>query len=264
MVRIRVCIGSEPRTEIARRVLESSIRRHAGPGVELELHRLWAADASSVPRAPSALPAHTGFSLLRWTIPERFGFEGKAIYLDADQLCRADLAELWDSDRGAAGGACLFCTTFVHRQHSRVLPFVRRKVRVAETSVALIDCAAAKGRLRTPAAIESALAARPTAAEYDTIMHARYLRPPPVEISRWWNVMDRRGEGLEDFADPRAKILHFTRIATQPWRDPSHPARGLWEEALAAALADGDLTAGEIAAACAAGLLHGYWSRYAG
>ena len=41
----------------------------------------------------------------------RFGFAGKAIYLDSDQLFRADVTELWNADANSRDGCCVWCTT---------------------------------------------------------------------------------------------------------------------------------------------------------
>lgn len=38
----------------------------------------------------------TPFSAFRFAVPELCGFEGRAIYLDADMLVLGDIAELWD------------------------------------------------------------------------------------------------------------------------------------------------------------------------
>jgi hypothetical protein len=243
---IRVCIGTEPRTEIPRKVLEHSIRKHTDR--PLELHALSGGDWSGT----GPLQQYTGFSLLRWTIPERCGFEGRAIYLDADQLCLANLGELWDvADGEAAEEICVWCTRYEHRTRNRFLPFLRRRRVLAESSVMLLDCARACGRLRTFAQISRDLIERPTQDAYDEVMHLTYLEPPPAELSPWWNVMDGRGGAAQRFLDSRARILHFTRVATQPWYCPDHPARPLWETHLAEALDAGLVARAEIEAACA-------------
>jgi hypothetical protein len=257
---IRVAIGSEPRTEVAAQVLEYSIRKHAAAGATVEIHRLDGAG----PAGRAALGGRTGFSLQRWTIPERFGFEGKSIYLDSDQLCLADLGELWDAERAHPGEGCLWCTRVRVWRGVRGVPFLRVPRRYWETSVMLVDCAKARGRLWGMAEIERVLAARPNAATYDAVMHVTYLRPPPQAISPWWNVMDGRRGGRVDFEDPRAKILHFTRVRTQPWFDPAHAARPLWERYLAEAIDAGAVDRATIARACAhADGMHPYWQRYA-
>jgi len=259
---IRVCIGTEPRTEIPRKVLEFSIQKHLGRGRSLELHPLAGGDW----RGTGPLRQYTGFSLLRWTIPERFGHAGRAIYLDADQLCLADLGELWDTE-AAEDGTCVWCTRYEHRPRNGLFPFLRSRRVLPETSVMLVDCARALGRLRAFERIRADLTRRPTQETYDEVMHLTYLEPEPGELSPWWNVMDGRGGSARRFLDERARLLHFTRVRTQPWYRPDHPGRPVWERHLAEALDAGLVTREEIDEACARFTLagdrpdgmHPYW-----
>ena len=95
---IRVFIGSEPKTAIARKVLEYSIVKHTDYDVEFgELE----GDVSWSKRNSKDLTAQvgTGFSLLRWDIPRRCNYEGFAIYLDADMLVFSDIYDLWTMDQ---------------------------------------------------------------------------------------------------------------------------------------------------------------------
>ncbi|MCH6043866.1 glycosyl transferase, partial [Salmonella enterica] len=38
----------------------------------------------------------TPFSAFRWAVPAAAGFQGRALYMDADMLVLCDLAEIWD------------------------------------------------------------------------------------------------------------------------------------------------------------------------
>ena len=86
---IKVFIGTEPKTEIARKVLQHSIQRRTTSivtftpmiGAEWEY-------------ATEGLQVGTGFSLRRWMIPEACNWQGHAIYLDADQIVFKDIAGL--------------------------------------------------------------------------------------------------------------------------------------------------------------------------
>ncbi len=263
---IRVCIGTEPRATVPTRVLEFSIVSNLlKKNARVEFYPLMGGDWKDT----GPLRQYTGFSLLRWTIPEKFGHQGKAIYLDADQLCLADIGELWDVDQQNSSDSCVHCTTVVFRPRRLLFPLIRRRVPLPESSVMLIDCEKAKGRLRTSSQIESLIEANGKQA-YEEIMHLKYLSPPPDEVSSWWNVMDGRGRGADSFSDPRARILHYTRIPTQPWYFPDHPARGIWERYLQNALDAGHLRREEIQEACdrfsvkggRPDGMHPYWKKY--
>ena len=245
---IRICIGTESRTEIPRKVLQFSIEEHAAAGTRFEFHPLSGGDW----RGTGPLRQYTGFSLLRWTIAERFDYSGKAIYLDADQLCLTDISELWRVDACEDDPeVCVWCTRYEHRPRRKLLPFLRERRILPESSVMLIDCAKAKGRLRAFAEIERSLSDSPTMSTYDDVMHLLYLTPPPAVLSPWWNVMDGRGGSATRFVDPRAKILHYTRVPSQPWFAPDHPGRARWEEHLGRSIEAGVIERDEIEAACA-------------
>jgi len=43
----------------------------------------------------------TEFSFSRFLVPYLCGYEGKAIFMDGDMLCRSDIAELWKFDNAS-------------------------------------------------------------------------------------------------------------------------------------------------------------------
>ena len=92
--KVRVFIGTEAKTEIARKVLECSIQRRTETKVECVamIGREWE-------YSHEGIPFGTGFSLRRWMIPEYCNWQGRAIYLDADQLMLGDVEELWTMPR---------------------------------------------------------------------------------------------------------------------------------------------------------------------
>ena len=265
---IRIYIGTERRTTIARKVLQYSVSKNAAAGARVEFELLEGEDWQA--RGPEQ--QYTGFSFLRFSIPERAGWQGKAIYMDADQLCLADVSELWEADlRWPSAGACVWCASYLRRRPVRLLPFVRRSVPTPDTSVMLIDCARARGRLLSPAEIAAHLERAEGLARYREVMHLAYLDPPPVAIPQWWNLMDGWGRRVDAFEDPRARLLHFTDVPRQPWYFPDHPKRHVWERYLQAALADGYVGGDEIRDACdrfstrhgRPDGMHPYWRRYA-
>jgi len=264
---VRICIGTERRTTIARKVLEYSVLENVIEGTDVRFELLEGGDwMGSGPEQQ-----YTGFSFLRWTIPERFGWVGKAIYFDADQLCLGDVLELWNADRTwPAEDACVWCTTYGRRTPRKLLPFLKRVAPTPETSVMLIDCEKAKNRLLPLEEIERRMIGDEDLVRYREVMHLAYLDPPPVEIPQWWNLMDGWGRRMDAFEDPRAKLLHFTDVPKQPWYFPDHPKRHIWEAYLRRAVDDGYVTRAEIADACArftteAGRpdgMHPYWRKF--
>ena len=156
-------------------------------------------------------------------------------------------------------------------KHPRIAPYIRvRRSSAPPPGHHERRNGGPRGRLLGPAEIERRIGTEPDCPAYKAVMHLDYLHPPAGELSDWWNVMDGRGRALERFRDPRAKLLHFTHVKTQPWYDPSHPARPVWEEYLIEALAADVVEPMEIEAACERfqpsghrpNGMHPYWRRH--
>ena len=220
---VRICIGTEPKTEIARKVLEHSILRHTD--AEVEFHPMSSADR------PDSLRGRTGFSLERWSLPERFGYEGKALYLDADQLVFGDVLELWNSDeRHPKEGCAVWCVPENSHWLTSVMLVDNERARDWPTMDELAHhLVTAPGRRRF---------------HYRRLMTGRRLDPSPGFLEETWNHLDT-------FVPGETRLLHFTNRRTQPWFYARHPLAHLWGEALVAALADGAVDEDEVLAACA-------------
>lgn len=90
---IRVFIGYDAQETIAFHVAAHSILRHASQpvlvsGLMLRQLPMW--------RARDAKQS-TDFAFSRFLVPSLCDFEGRAIFMDCDMLCRADIVELWDA-----------------------------------------------------------------------------------------------------------------------------------------------------------------------
>jgi len=90
---VRVFIGYD-RSEIAAfNVLAHSIQEHASMPVSITPVML--SQLRGVYNRPQHALASTEFSFSRFLVPWLCDFEGHAIFMDCDMLCRADIAELW-------------------------------------------------------------------------------------------------------------------------------------------------------------------------
>lgn len=92
---IKVFIGFDERETVAAHVLAHSIQRHATQPVSiafLDLHQLkhnyW---------RPRDQNQSTDFAYTRFLVPYLCGYQGRAIFMDCDMLCRSDITELWES-----------------------------------------------------------------------------------------------------------------------------------------------------------------------
>jgi hypothetical protein len=206
--RVRIFLGTEPKTEIARKVLECSILRRTEMAVDFVpmIGKEW--------EYPTAgIRVGTGFSLRRWMIPAYCNWEGQAIYMDADQLVFSDVWDLWTKplQTGTLGKNTIWCT---------YQPDKFSKVSWPQTSVMVIDCARARGQWGFEIdRVLKYLREDPTG--YANFMHGTWLDQKPVKIETAWNHLNVFQEGV-------TKLLHYTKEPEQPWYRPEHPLARHW------------------------------------
>lgn len=226
---IRIFIGTEPKTYIAQRVLEHSIRTNTDHPVEITpmIGPAWEYPLDGI-------KVGTGFSLRRWMIPAACGWQGKAIYMDADQLVFGDVAEIYRY-KHAVADPVIGCTW----QKDKYSP----NKDVPQTAVMWIDCEKAKlfDLFKIDGILEY-LRANTTAKDYGRLMHAEWLDKRVDLLPTAWN-------HLNVYEPKRTRLLHYTKEPEQPWYKPDHPLAGLWQRALQAAMADGYVTVDDVRAA---------------
>ncbi len=200
---IRICVGTEPKMLIPEKVLMYTIRKHTSRPVAFfrMLGPFW-------DKAPSGV---TGFSFRRWMIPEFFDHKGFAIYLDADQIVLDDIAKLWSSKDSYEGKSHLWCAY---------------KGKRALTSVLLINCAMCRTWQNIPVRLKNKELSR------REVMHGKWIRPKPFDLGYGWNHIDLYKPG-------ETKLLHYSDLKRQPWFQPEHPLRDLWEKELKEAIEGG-------------------------
>lgn len=236
--KVKIFIGTEPKAEIARKVLECSIRRRTNSEVEFipMIGPQWEYDTTGI-------KVGTGFSLRRWMIPAYCGWHGRAIYLDADQLVFSDIWDLWTQpDQKPEDKASVWCSYQTDKYNKHPSP---------QTSVMVIDCARAKNEWGWR--IEEVLAylkARGTKDAYAAFMHCTetsktgenrkwWTAASPVQIGVEWN-------SLNIYAAGKTKLLHYTKEPEQPWYKPDHPLALQWKMELQIAISLGYVSHDEI------------------
>ena len=91
---IRVFIGYDSQESVSYSVLAHSIMKHAKTPISITPLSIWKLPMT---RARSEYQS-TEFSFSRFLVPYLCGYEGKAIFMDSDMLCKADLSELQTDD----------------------------------------------------------------------------------------------------------------------------------------------------------------------
>lgn len=222
---VRVFVGADRSQALAIRVLEHSIKRHTALPVEI-------VPMVDLPiRAPRDVrnSQRTGFSFSRFAIPELAGFEGKAIYMDADMLVFKDIRSLWEIP---FDGAKVVVQQEVKYQDLTTqkpgAPSSRRK----QCAVMLLDC----GRLdwKVDRIIDGL---DRNDYDYEMLMYDLcLLREDEIKygVPFEWNSLE--------YYDAETCLLHYTDVATQPWTSCRNAHGEHWFNEVRFMLEDGSLS----------------------
>jgi len=233
---LRIFIGTDESQVLAHRVLEYSIRKSASVPVEVTP---MLGMTTPMPRNPDLRP-RTAFSFNRFLIPELCGFRGRALYLDADMVVYGDVAELAELP---FGDHAVLCTNQPEapaqwRNHAAFHPG-------RHTAVMLLDC----DKLRWDVG-EIVSGLDDGRYGYHDLMTGMCIVAPEQiadDIPRQWNHLERYEPGV-------TKLLHYTVVPTQPWKNDENPLVELWMGWYRDAVADGAVPPDEVEALVADGL----------
>ena len=215
---VRVFVGAHATEKLPLMVLEYSIRRHTPLSVEF---RTIDNSLAPAPTDPRFLP-YTNFSYGRFAIPKEAGYQGRAIYMDSDMIVFRDIAEIWGAP---FDGAKILV--------ERVTDQTRGKGRL--TAVMLMDC----GALRwDPAEIVARLGT-----DYDYTQLMSIL--PLLEEGDLQDRLPVGWNSLDELTD-ETRLLHYTKIKTQPWVYPAHPLGHVWVDEVRRMLAENALDAATV------------------
>ena len=227
---IKVFIGSGEASRLERKVAIYSLRKHTQRPLDIYVfngthNAIELNDQKPVP-APLSLRLKyqniTEFSLYRFLIPQICNYQGKAIWIDSDTVCLADIGELFDTP--------LNDYDFL----AKPAAYDHNAPNLWGLSVMLIDCAKAHFDLETYyAQIEQGLY---TYTDF-SCMSPTFLAHHPFKVGSLdpaWNVFD--------YHDVNTKLIHYTNLNTQPWKYPNHPYGELWFDYFQAARREGYIT----------------------
>jgi len=228
---IRVSIGSEPLQLIPMLVLKSSILRRTRRPVEFS--ESWNPEQGWHPVLAEKTPLKSGtrFSGWRWIVPELYENQGKAIYLDADQLLLVDIAELWEKLESDKMFAAVCNVDPAGLWGKRTLEKSGKKFRdKVQTSVMVMSCRQCEWVAEK--LFQDVNVGR---MEYSNLMQAAFLpRNRIQELTPRWN----------DFGIVRhdTRLIHYSHVGSQPYRNPNHPCAGVFETELRYAVDSGMVT----------------------
>jgi hypothetical protein len=211
-----VVIGASRPQLLPAKVCEHTLRRHSI--VPVDVIHTYDRPQNESPRIASM--NRTGFSFVRFAVPELTNFEGRAVYLDSDMLVFKDIGRLFGRPMSEA--------TVLRPPN--------------QTAVLLYDCQ----RLRHWSLRDVLAKLESGEYVYKTLMETLYEPGLKVGIPDAWN-------SLEYYDKENTAVLHFTKMDLQPWTFARNPLRHLWYEALREAVAGGAISMEEVAAEAALG-----------
>lgn len=239
---VRIFVGADRSQLVAVKVLEHSIKRHTQLAVEV--HAMVDLPVR-VPKDPLNWQ-RTGFSFSRFCIPELAGYQGKALYLDADMLVFKDIASLWTIPFDGSTDGPFDSSTDSSTDSAKViiqadLPEARQQTnqkvgapaqRVKQCAVMLLDCDRLTWKI-------DAIINGFDRGDYDyekLLYDLCILTEPEIKyaVPFCWNSM-------EHYAPGETALLHYTDMATQPWVYAQNPLGELWLAEVRLMLKDGSL-----------------------
>jgi hypothetical protein len=207
------------------RVLEFSMREATTLAVEV----------SSIASFPLVIPLprdlrnqpRTPFSFQRFLIPDLCGYQGRAIYLDADMQLFSDVGALWSA-----------------RMDGYDLLTVQQgnEGRNGQFSVMLLNCE------RLQWHIESIVQGLDEGNfTYEQLMYEMCVAG---SVGR---ILDPGWNSLEKYEPGQTRLLHYTDMDTQPWVSLNNPLGYLWVACLRRAINADFITREELTREIAAG-----------
>jgi lipopolysaccharide biosynthesis glycosyltransferase len=235
---VRIVIGTEASQYISQRVLQYSIEKHT-PDAEIYIRT----------QTEKRLGG-TKFGFVRFHTPSMFEFEGKAIYLDADQIVLKNLnnlVSLLDEQHHVA----LVCSP---EGYFGQQPVPQR----LETSVMVLNCH--KLRYWCPNTIfnhivPNDLPLKEKQIHYRDFMWLTWMDPHKIQcIDPGWNHFN--------ILNSNTKLVHFSHVRSQPWKNPRHPLTNFWVKWLLEAIDAGYIKRRELFHAVLKRHIHPYFIKY--
>ena len=221
---IRVFVGVDRSQLLAVSVLEYSIKRHTSAKVEVIPMLDLPVPTPKDPRNSQ----RTGFSFSRFCIPKLAGYQGKAIYMDADMMVFRDIRELWNIP---FDGAKIIVQKEVKHTEATTQKYGAPKSRKKQCAVMLLDCD------RLDWKVEDIIAGMDQERyDYDQLMSEFCI----LEESEVKYGVPFEWNSLEHW-DKSTCLLHYTDVATQPWTSCDNRFGYQWFNEVRRMLKDGSV-----------------------
>jgi lipopolysaccharide biosynthesis glycosyltransferase len=212
---LKIFIGWDSRFPEPADVLRESLLEHASIPLDIRFLKLHELDLNRIPDPRSS----TEFTYSRFLVPHLCEFKGKAIFMDSDMLCFADIKELDDLDME---DLALRVVKHDHKPTNIVKMYGCEQStypRKNWSSLMIMNCAKLSIWRKDIVATESG-----------AFLHRFQGIPDPEigDIPKGWNSLDTK--------DETTKMIHYTNGG--PWLEAyrNHPHAGVWFSARDATL----------------------------
>ena len=235
----KIVIGTEASQYIPQQVLIYSIKQLLSVDAEI------VAATQTVARVGG-----TNFGFVRFQVPSMCNYEGRGIYMDADQLVFADVKDLFDQLDDKRDLACV--------QDPEGFFGDKKVEHMNQTSVMVLACDKLKDW--DPATMFNNVV--PNRAELKPgQMHYRdFMKLDFMDQSRI-QPLDPRWNHYNIVRDD-TKLVHFSHVRSQPWKSPEHPLTGLWTSWLLRAIKAGDISRFRLGREIGSGRIHRHFLKY--
>lgn len=170
---LRIFIGYDDRQKVTYNVAQQSLIDTCSKPISIT--------PLVLPTLPITRRGLTPFTYSRFLVPHLCGFDGLALFMDADMLARGDVAELFELAESQRGRHAVWVA--------------KNKLRFEWASLILFDCAHADNRALTPEFVQ-------TADKLHVIGWTDAIGDLPLE----WNHL----VGYDE-PNPDAKLIHYTQ-----------------------------------------------------
>lgn len=213
---VRIVVGTEDNQYITQQVLQYSIKKSASVPVAIRCVQQMEERVGG-----------TNFGFVRFHVPRILGYEGKAIYMDADQLVFTDIKELWDSLDDNHDIAVV--------QNAEGSFRGKPVEQCNQTSVMVLNCARLKEW--NPDTLFANVIPNRTPLRDGLIHYRDFIKLHWMDQGRL-QALDPRWNHFNIVRDD-TKLVHFSHVRSQPWKNPTHPLTELWTTWLVEAIKAG-------------------------
>ncbi|MGE3771137.1 MAG: glycosyltransferase [Bdellovibrionales bacterium] len=210
---LNVYIGTEENQYLPQRVLEYSIKKQAKQPVNVRAIRM---DLTK-------RKGGTNFGFVRFYVPQLNNYEGRAIYVDADQLVCADINELANelNDNNCS-------VALVNNPEGNFGDKQGAEIRHNQTSVMVLDCARLKDwnpETMFDHVVPNREELKPGQIHYRDFMTLSWYDQSKIQpIDPRWNHYN--------INRPDTKLTHFSYVREQPWRSPFLNYKAYFDKAM--------------------------------